>query len=54
MGGLLGPGGPIVLERGVEGMSTATHLAAVRAGASSTNMFVTYLFVANMFVTLER
>jgi hypothetical protein len=49
--GLLGPGGPIVLERGNEGMSTATHPGPVQI---FTNMFVAYLFVTNMFVTLEE
>lgn len=40
-----------MLERGNEDMSTATHPGSVQI---FTNTFVAYLFVTNMFVTLEE
>jgi curli biogenesis system outer membrane secretion channel CsgG len=43
--------GPSWRSAGAGGMSTGTHPAAA---AEKTNMFVTYLFATNMFVTLER
>ena len=45
-----GPGRPIMLERGSDGMSTPTHPEREKL----TNMLVTYLFATNMFVTFEE